>query len=748
MDAAEGQPRIPPGPPGQLGQPRAAAPATAAAGPDTEPTSDTQSVPDDALFSHHATDLGLAGTRRRPPDDTDLAAGESLGDVRIVRLIAEGGMGRVYEGLQAQPRRPVAVKVMRSTRLAPAAIERFHREIEVLARLVHPGIAQVYLAGTCRVDGHEIPYYVMELVAGGKTILDHCESAGLDCVERLRLLVAVCDAIAHGHARGVVHRDIKPGNVLVDPEGRPKVIDFGIARVPGEPTAGSALAPDGPAAPGDPCDADASRTQAGTLLGTRRCMSPEQFAADGQAINAASDVWSLGVLLHELLAGSPPHDLDGLPLPVAARRVAEQQPRPLVVRDRSLDRRSQRRLRSIADRCLAKDSLDRYPTARELRDALQSLLADAAGPRPIGRGKILPELFPAAGALGAVAILATVAAIIGFPRIRQPGPIPVAGGRPSASPASPAASPRSGADEAVVRPLTARMANVSSGRVDPLDWLSISFDRDVAALDPAHFRLTRDGVEVPLRGATTAGSGRAWRLEGLAPLTQEAGLYRMAIAVGERAPRAVDGGRVGESMPVEWRMPDRLRVAFDCSAPEWRSHVVSIKGLERYTERYAGRETFIRPTEPGREGEVVMRFPCPFPIQDATLWARLAVWTTGDPFPYDPGARAALDVSRDGSEWVPVETREAGRGGFAGGPFDISATVAGGKEVWIRARLTGTREWPGDGLIYAQFLRSDSAADRPAFSLELVGSHPPLIPASATADGLPRTGSGRSGSAE
>jgi serine/threonine protein kinase len=375
MDAAEGPLRTPPGPP-------------ATAVPDTEPTAETHDDPSAALFSHHATDLGLAGSsRNRLPDETDLAAGESLGDVRIVRLLAEGGMGRVYEGLQTQPRRAVAVKVMRSTRLAPAAVERFHREIEVLARLVHPGIAQVHLAGTCRVGGLEIPYYVMEFVAGGRTILDHCEAAGLDCVGRLRLFAAVCEAIAHGHARGVVHRDIKPGNVLVDPEGRPKVIDFGIARVPEELAGGPVRVADLPADAGDPIDAVASHTQAGTLLGTRRYMSPEQFAADGRAVPAASDIWSLGVLLHELLSGTPPHDLEGLPLPVAARAVAELPPRPLVVRDRSLDRRARRRLAMIADRCLAADSpTDRSTSPRRWR---------RAGTCGSGRGSPAPASGPA-----------------------------------------------------------------------------------------------------------------------------------------------------------------------------------------------------------------------------------------------------------------------------------------------------------------------------------------------------------------
>ncbi|MFM8578474.1 MAG: protein kinase domain-containing protein [Planctomycetaceae bacterium] len=102
-------------------------------------------------------------------------------------------------------------------------MDRFRREIEVLARLVHPGIAQIHLAGSCRIDGIEIPYYVMEFIEGSRTIVDHCDGQRLGAIDRCRLMAAVCDAVAHGHSRGVVHRDIKAANVLVDFEGHPKV---------------------------------------------------------------------------------------------------------------------------------------------------------------------------------------------------------------------------------------------------------------------------------------------------------------------------------------------------------------------------------------------------------------------------------------------------------------------------------------------------------------------------------------------
>ena len=126
---------------------------------------------------------------------------------------------------------------------------------------------------------------------------------------------------------------------------------------------------------------------------------------------------------------------------------------------------------------------------------------------------------------------------------------------------------------------------------------------------------------------------------------------------------------------------------------------------------------------------MVLKFVAPFEIRAATLMATIAVWTTGDPFPYDPRAKAALDVSPDGTTWTTLDTREANRGGFSGGPFDIREIVAGGREVWVRARLTASRNWPEDGLIHAQFLRSDSGRpQQKTLRLTLSGPDPGVRP--------------------
>lgn len=125
----------------------------------------------------------------------------------------------------------------------------------------------------------------------------------------------------------------------------------------------------------------------------------------------------------------------------------------------------------------------------------------------------------------------------------------------------------------------------------------------------------------------------------------------------------------------------------------------------------------------------MLRFDYPFTIHAATLLASMHVWTTGDPFPYDPESRAALDVSADGATWKTVASLEPGRGGEAHGPHDIGPIVRGGTAIWVRARLTGTREWPGDGLIFSQFLRTDPGRpELETFVLTATGEHPPVIP--------------------
>jgi len=289
--------------------------------------------------------------------------GARLGRYRILRLIGYGGMGAVYEAEQEQPRRTVALKVMRPSLATPHAIRRFEFESQVLARLRHPSIAAVFEAGTHNPDpadpSRAVPYFAMELVQGAAPITDFARARGLGTRERLELFAQVCDAVHHGHQQGVIHRDLKPGNVLIDGDGRPRIIDFGIART---------------------LDPDPSATNSsGQPLGTLQYMSPEQCGEDGNGIDTRSDVYSLGVLLYELLCGRAACDVSGTSIAEALRRVREVDPPPLGALDRAL----RGDVETIVRTAMEKRREDRYPAAASLEaDIRRFLRSEPISARP------------------------------------------------------------------------------------------------------------------------------------------------------------------------------------------------------------------------------------------------------------------------------------------------------------------------------------------------------------------------------
>jgi eukaryotic-like serine/threonine-protein kinase len=285
--------------------------------------------------------------------EEDALLGAEIGGVKIIRLIAQGGMGRVYEGLQQKPSRAVAVKVMRPGLAPPTMMRRFEYEVEVLARLRHPGIAQIFAAGVHHVAGTPVPYFIMEYIRDAKPITAYAADAKLPARARIELFRRVCDAVAHGHQQGIVHRDLKPGNILVDAHGNPKVIDFGIAKATDSDLAITTM-----------------QTDIGQLVGTLHYMGPEQLVGDPQAIDVRSDVYALGVVLYELLAGRLPHDLRLKSLFEAQHIVNGQRPTPLSTLDRSLDRE----VTAINAKCLEKDPSRRYSSAGELAGDLERYL--------------------------------------------------------------------------------------------------------------------------------------------------------------------------------------------------------------------------------------------------------------------------------------------------------------------------------------------------------------------------------------
>jgi serine/threonine protein kinase/WD40 repeat protein len=304
----------------------------------------------------------------------------ALGPYRLLRVLGEGGMGAVWMAEQTHPvRRRVAMKIIKPGMGGRRVIARFEAERQALALMDHPNIARVLDAGT--TEGGR-PYFVMELVEGAP-ITEYCDDRGLALRRRLELFVPVCQAVQHAHQKGVIHRDLKPSNVLVAPYGDqavPKVIDFGVAK-----------------ATGPKLTERTTFTMDGQLVGTLEYMSPEQASFSGVDIDTRSDVYSLGVILYELLTGSTPFEkgrLREMTFDQVLRTIREEEPPrpstrlstttgelPGVAARRGTDPARLGRLVKgdldwIVMKALEKDRDRRYQTANALAMDLQRYLAD------------------------------------------------------------------------------------------------------------------------------------------------------------------------------------------------------------------------------------------------------------------------------------------------------------------------------------------------------------------------------------
>ncbi len=287
-----------------------------------------------------------------------------LGPYELLELIGDGGMGRVFRGVRHKPiKREVAVKIIRHELVGWATVARFRHEQLSLAKMNHPNVASVLDSGTT-ADGR--PYFAMELV-DGQSITEFCQSKQLLLNERLELYLSVCKGIQHSHQQGVVHRDIKPGNVLVsdpDSEPVPKVIDFGLAAtLTGDEAHGTLPTP------------------LAQIAGTLPYMSPEQASSPTNGVDTRSDIFALGVLLFELLTQETP--LAGeispeLPLDENLRLVRLQQPvRPS---DRLRQPRNARQLLGELDaicvKAMARNPNHRYQTVAALIEAVENFLGE------------------------------------------------------------------------------------------------------------------------------------------------------------------------------------------------------------------------------------------------------------------------------------------------------------------------------------------------------------------------------------
>jgi serine/threonine-protein kinase len=320
-----------------------------------------------------------------PPDGPE-EVGRFAG-YRVLGVLGVGGMGAVYKAEQVRPRRLVALKLMAvGAHPGREHLARFRAEAEVAARLQHPHIVPVYEVG----EHAGRPFFSMEYVAGG-SLAQKLALAALAPRTAAQLLEAVAWAVQHAHAHGVVHRDLKPGNVLLTPDGTPKVADFGLAK----------------ALPGGVDITGAFQTASGAVLGTPNYMAPEQAEGGTAAVGPAADVYALGAILYEMLTGRPPFRAASVLETLEQVRTHEP------IAPRSLNPGCPRDLQTICLKCLEKEPARRYASAGDVADDLGRFLKGepvrARPVSPLGRLRKWARRKPALAALTAVCGLLAIA---------------------------------------------------------------------------------------------------------------------------------------------------------------------------------------------------------------------------------------------------------------------------------------------------------------------------------------------------
>ena len=303
-----------------------------------------------------AASLGAPGPEAGEAGDPDpqLRPGVELGSYRILHALGRGGMGTVFAAEQDRPRRRVALKVLRDPLAGKDARRRFLVEAELLGRLRHPGIATIYEVGEQALPGGPtVPFFALELVEDARDLIRYAEERPLALRQKLELFREVLAAVHHAHLAGVVHRDLKPDNLLVDAAGRPKVIDYGVACAV------------------DPAMTPTELRSAGVhVVGTLQYMAPEQLRGGSAHLDHRADVYALGLVLYELVAGARPYDLLGRPLAEVLERLASTERDPPSRHRPDLPRE----LDWICLRAIASEPDARYGSASEFADDLERFL--------------------------------------------------------------------------------------------------------------------------------------------------------------------------------------------------------------------------------------------------------------------------------------------------------------------------------------------------------------------------------------
>jgi non-specific serine/threonine protein kinase/serine/threonine-protein kinase len=361
-----------------------------------------------------------------PPDDLEptVTAGpfdggtpQRIGDYRILQKLGEGGMGEVFEAEQERPvRRKVALKLIKWGMNTKQVVARFESERQALAMMDHPNIARVYDGGATE-QGR--PYFAMEFVRG-EPITQYCDRHLLNTRERLKLFMQVCEGVQHAHQKGIIHRDLKPSNVLVaiqENKPVPKIIDFGVAKATEQRLTEKTVF-----------------TQMGVLIGTPEYMSPEQAEMTVLDIDTRTDVYSLGVMLYELMTGVLPFDpkeLRSSGFDEIRRKIREEEPSkpsaristlPDVAKKRKIELPTLRRelkgdLDWITLRAMEKDRTRRYGSPNELAADVDRYLTDqpvlATPPSAVYRTRKFVRRHKVGVLAGAVVVLALLAGIAG-----------------------------------------------------------------------------------------------------------------------------------------------------------------------------------------------------------------------------------------------------------------------------------------------------------------------------------------------